>query len=194
MARVGERRCRPNRTNASGTRSEGGWFSTTARDPTVLLRLKEDYDGAEPSASSISVLNLLTLVHLVPESRGAGEGGADAEPSGAADRRGGPRRAHDARRAVHLAPPLQPDCDRWRFAQGADTRRCSASSRSHYLPFGLVIPVDPGATQQALSQHLDFIGAMTRGRWRGRVRLPRLHVPAAGEQSRGPEALLAAGA
>ncbi len=42
----------------------GGWFSTTGRDPTVLLRMKEDYDGAEPTASSVSVLNLLTLSHL----------------------------------------------------------------------------------------------------------------------------------
>ena len=43
---------------------EGGWFSTTGRDHTVLLRLKEDYDGAEPSATSVSVMNLLTLSHL----------------------------------------------------------------------------------------------------------------------------------
>jgi uncharacterized protein YyaL (SSP411 family) len=43
---------------------EGGWFSTTGEDPSVLLRLKEDYDGAEPSASSVGVLNLLTLSHL----------------------------------------------------------------------------------------------------------------------------------
>jgi uncharacterized protein YyaL (SSP411 family) len=41
-----------------------GWFSTTGDDPSVLLRLKEDYDGAEPAASSISVLNLLVLSHL----------------------------------------------------------------------------------------------------------------------------------
>jgi uncharacterized protein len=45
----------------------GGWFSTTGRDPSVLLRMKEDYDGAEPTASSVSVMNLLTLSHLVPE-------------------------------------------------------------------------------------------------------------------------------
>jgi uncharacterized protein len=45
----------------------GGWFSTTGRDPSVLLRMKEDYDGAEPTASSISVLNLLTLSHLVTD-------------------------------------------------------------------------------------------------------------------------------
>jgi uncharacterized protein YyaL (SSP411 family) len=46
---------------------EGGWFSTTGKDESVLLRLKEDYDGAEPAASSVSVLNLLTLAHLTPE-------------------------------------------------------------------------------------------------------------------------------
>ncbi len=42
----------------------GGWFSTTGHDASVLLRLKEDYDGAEPSASSVSVFNLLVLSHL----------------------------------------------------------------------------------------------------------------------------------
>ena len=47
---------------------EGGWFSTTGNDPTVLMRLKDDYDGAEPSASSVSVLNLLLLSHLVDDS------------------------------------------------------------------------------------------------------------------------------
>jgi uncharacterized protein YyaL (SSP411 family) len=47
----------------------GGWFSTTGRDPSVLLRMKEDYDGAEPTASSVSVLNLLVLSHLVSDSR-----------------------------------------------------------------------------------------------------------------------------
>jgi len=48
--------------------AEGGWFSTTGKDESVLLRLKEDYDGAEPAASSIGVLNLLTLSHLSPGS------------------------------------------------------------------------------------------------------------------------------
>jgi uncharacterized protein YyaL (SSP411 family) len=44
---------------------DGGWFSTTGRDPTVLLRMKEDYDGAEPTASSMSVMNLLLLSRLI---------------------------------------------------------------------------------------------------------------------------------
>jgi hypothetical protein len=49
--------------------ADGGWFSTTGRDPSVLLRLKEDYDGAEPTASSVSVSNLLVLSHLVEDAR-----------------------------------------------------------------------------------------------------------------------------
>jgi uncharacterized protein len=44
--------------------SAGGWFSTSGRDPSVLVRMKEEYDGAEPSASAVSVMNLLVLTHL----------------------------------------------------------------------------------------------------------------------------------
>ena len=46
---------------------DAGWFSTTGRDASVLLRMKEDYDGAEPTASSVSVMNLLVLAHLVDD-------------------------------------------------------------------------------------------------------------------------------
>jgi hypothetical protein len=46
---------------------DGGWFSTTGDDPSVLLRLKEDYDGAEPAAASVTVRNLLALGHLVSD-------------------------------------------------------------------------------------------------------------------------------
>jgi uncharacterized protein YyaL (SSP411 family) len=50
--------------------ADGGWFSTTGTDPSVLIRMKEDYDGAEPTASSVGVLNLLTLSHLIDEREG----------------------------------------------------------------------------------------------------------------------------
>ena len=43
----------------------GGYFSSTAGDPLVPLRLKEDYDGAEPSANSISALNLLRFARML---------------------------------------------------------------------------------------------------------------------------------
>ena len=51
---------------------DGGWFSTTGLDPSVLLRLKEDYDHAEPAATSVSLFNLLTLSHLVADDAARG--------------------------------------------------------------------------------------------------------------------------
>ena len=46
---------------------DGGWFSTTGEDPTVLMRSKEDYDGAEPSPTALALLNLQVLTHLRPD-------------------------------------------------------------------------------------------------------------------------------
>jgi uncharacterized protein YyaL (SSP411 family) len=39
----------------------GGYFNSAASDTALLLRLKEDYDGAEPSPNSVAALNLLRL-------------------------------------------------------------------------------------------------------------------------------------
>ncbi len=70
---------------------DGAWFSTTGKDPSVLLRLKEEYDGAEPAASSIAVMNLLTLSHLTGDAdmathveRAFGSFGASASMRGRA--------------------------------------------------------------------------------------------------------------
>src|SRR5438552_5668200 len=42
----------------------GGYFSTSGKDESVFLRMKDDNDGAEPSASSIAALNLLRLSQI----------------------------------------------------------------------------------------------------------------------------------
>jgi uncharacterized protein YyaL (SSP411 family) len=39
----------------------GGYFNSAAGDTRILLRLKEDYDGAEPAPSSVAAMNLLRL-------------------------------------------------------------------------------------------------------------------------------------
>ena len=71
--------------------ADAGWFSTTGTDPSVLLRMKEDYDGAEPAASSLGAFNLLALTHLLNDAslsarlaRVLGEAGARAARSGRA--------------------------------------------------------------------------------------------------------------
>ena len=43
---------------------DAGWFATTGEDPSVLLRQLEEYDGAEPAATSVAVINLLVLARL----------------------------------------------------------------------------------------------------------------------------------
>src|SRR2546421_6581364 len=42
----------------------GGYFSTSGKDKSVVLRMKDDNDSAEPAASSIAALNLLRLAQL----------------------------------------------------------------------------------------------------------------------------------
>ncbi len=137
----------------------GGWFSTTGDDPSVLLRLKEDYDGAEPAAGSVAALNALALAHLT--------GDEDASAKAArALARFGPRLGAVARAvplsaralsAWHAGPAEvvvvgEPGADDFR----ALWRAVSAA----YLPFAVVLPVRPGPAQDALAARLPWIGPM----------------------------------
>jgi uncharacterized protein len=47
----------------------GGYFSTSGKDESVFLRMKDDNDGAEPAASSVAALNLLRLSQLLNDQR-----------------------------------------------------------------------------------------------------------------------------
>jgi uncharacterized protein YyaL (SSP411 family) len=45
-------------------RESGAFFSTSGGDKNLLLRIKEDYDGAEPSGNSVAILTLLRLAEF----------------------------------------------------------------------------------------------------------------------------------
>ena len=49
-----------------------GYFSTSGKDKSVFLRMKDDNDGAEPAASSVAALNLLRLAQIRDDKQMAG--------------------------------------------------------------------------------------------------------------------------
>ena len=136
---------------------EGGWFSTTGQDPTVLLRLKEDYDGAEPSASSVSVHNLLTLSYL-----------SDDEGARLKAERTLGRYGARAGRAARVIPMMMAALSAWHGAATQIVLVGEAEGRlplarvvaSHYLPFAIEIPVAP-SRQGEVAAALPFVAAMT---------------------------------
>lgn len=44
--------------------AEGGFFDTSGKDKSILVRTKEDYDSAEPTGNSVAISNLLRLSAL----------------------------------------------------------------------------------------------------------------------------------
>ena len=133
-------------------------FSTTGSDPSVLLRMKEDYDGAEPSATSVSAMNVLTLAHLTGDARWRER--ADQAIASLGGRLAAQGRAVPLMAAA-LATAITPSC--------ADRRRRPARSRGHadscgrraqrrFRPFTVMMPVEPGEAQAALGRLLPWVG------------------------------------
>ena len=137
---------------------DAGWFSTTGRDPSVLLRLKEDYDGAEPAASSVSVLNLLVLSHLTD----------DPEMAAKIERTFGAfaSRAAQMGRAIPmmLAALSTYHAGMTQVVVAGDPTSADASSLlraayGQYVPAAIVVPVTP-AYEAALARLLPWLDAM----------------------------------
>jgi uncharacterized protein YyaL (SSP411 family) len=162
---------------------EGGWYSTTGKDASVLLRLKEEYDGAEPAASSVSVLNLLTLSHLTdstpnaptPNSQSSGGGGVGVGSLGV-----GSSFAEKIERTLAMfggsaamrgrAVPMMlaalstyhagmPQIVVAGGADAPDTRALTDVVRRHYLPTAVVVPLT-GPHRETLAPLLPWTASL----------------------------------
>ena len=135
---------------------EGGWFSTTGKDDSVLLRLKEDYDGAEPAASSISILNLLALSHLSPDESQQIELTLGSFASRAARSGRTVPMMLAALSTYHAGmPQVVVVGDR----TSDRTQALLDVVRRHYLPTAVVVPVDT-ANRERLDHLLPWMAAM----------------------------------
>ena len=136
----------------------GGWFSTTGADPSVLLRMKEDYDGAEPSPSSVAALNALTLTHLTGE-RAYADRAAEAIASfgGRLESQGRAVPLMAAALETSLAGGEQIVIVGRRDAD--DTRALWRAAHQPYRPFAVITQFDPSELQ-AIAVHMPWVTTM----------------------------------
>jgi uncharacterized protein YyaL (SSP411 family) len=137
----------------------GGYFSSAEGDPHLLVRLKEDYDGAEPSANSVSALNLLRLTRMLGDEAAAAKAERiftlfvrtlNSMPAGVPQllvalglsRSGGGQ-------IVIAGSPGEPD-----------TEALIAGARKGFHPDQVILLADGGEGQQWLSERIPSIAEM----------------------------------
>ena len=140
---------------------DGGWFSTTGDDPTVLLRLKEDYDGAEPSAGSVSVWNLVALAHL---------SGVDTAAAHRDQIERTLRRVPASAQLARVVPMMMAAASMYQAGVPqviiVGARDAGGTAALHrvftqcFLPGAVCVVVEPGAHQAAIAERLPWVAAM----------------------------------
>jgi uncharacterized protein YyaL (SSP411 family) len=135
---------------------QGGYFDTTGRDPAILLRMKEDYDGAEPAPNSVAALNLLRLAHLL--------NAKDWQAKAKQTLRAFAAQLKSAPSALpHMLVALDFDLDEPKqiivagTRDSEDTRQMLHAVHQQYLPNKVLMLADGGEGQRFLGQRVDFI-------------------------------------
>jgi uncharacterized protein YyaL (SSP411 family) len=137
----------------------GGWYATAGTDPSVIVRMKEDYDGAEPSATSVAAWNLMGLAQLT------GDAGLRARVERTF--RGAAARMAGAGRSV---PMMMAALSAWHAGVQqvvivgepgrADTEALKRAAGARYLPFAVVVPLAPGDRQRRLAAMAPLLASM----------------------------------
>ncbi len=130
----------------------GGYFTTSGDDPSVLLRMKEDYDGAEPSPNSVSALNLARLAGLLdrPAWRERAENTVTAFRS---------QLTHQptALPQMLVAVDFLAAKPRQIVLAGEDTKALRRVVWRHYLPDTVLLHADGGPGQKWLAATNEFL-------------------------------------
>jgi len=136
--------------------AHGGYFNTSGQDKNVLLRMKEEGDGAEPSPNSVSALNLLRLAAMLDKKIAREQ----AEKT---------LHAFDTRlkQAPVELPQMLVALD-WFLATpkqvviagkpgAADTMAMLSEVHRHFIPNKVLMLADGGAGQQFFSTQVEFM-------------------------------------
>jgi uncharacterized protein YyaL (SSP411 family) len=148
----------------------GGYFSTSGKDKSVVLRMKDDNDSAEPAASSIAALNLLRLAQFRDDKkldeRARKTIGAFA-----------PTLSHFASampqmlvaleyslakpRQIVIAGKIDSLKDGFAVANNNATKTLLAELHRHFLPNKILMLADGAEGQKFFAEKNEAIGAMT---------------------------------
>jgi len=140
---------------------EHGGFYSTAGGTDLVLRLKEDYDGAEPSGNAVAILNLLRLAQMT-------DGAAFRESGEKALRAFAPQIA-----ASPMATPQMLVAFSFSLAKpkqvilvgdpaAEDTRALLDALDARFLPEKIVLVVKDEAARKKLAGWLPVVETMTR--------------------------------
>jgi uncharacterized protein len=139
--------------------TNGGFFDTSDTDPSVILRTKEWYDGAEPSGNAIAIMNLLRLGNMLNRSEYIDIARKSIATLGTVIDKA-PMAVAQLLAAVEfgVVKPMQiiitGDKDSDTFGEMVK------ELRSHYIPNKVVMHIDGGDAQEYFSRHNDFIRSL----------------------------------
>jgi hypothetical protein len=139
----------------------GGFFDTSGKDTSILVRMKEQYDGAEPAGNSIAVMNLLRLSQMIDNREWREKAGRSLALFG------------DVLNKQPMVMPQMVAALDFSMAKpkqiviaGAqrdeDTKRILREVFSRYLPYRIILLADGGESQRVLAGYLPFIADMSR--------------------------------
>jgi uncharacterized protein YyaL (SSP411 family) len=138
----------------------GGYFSSSGRDESVFVRMKDDNDGAEPAASSIAVLNLLRLSQIYDDPKIAQRAGKTINafaailsqfPSGMPQMLVAVENSLGKPRQIVIAGKKD----------SPETKTLFREVRRHFLPNTIVILADADEGQKYLGEKNEAIRAMS---------------------------------
>ena len=140
---------------------EGGYFSTRADAADLLTRVKEEYDGAGPSANSVSTMNLLRLWQLTGQQRWR-------DRADATFRALSPRVARSGLALPQLLAALE--FSRSHPTQiviagdrdAPDTRALLKVVHDRFIPNRILVLVEEGRQQELVAAQVPFVSGMGR--------------------------------
>ena len=139
--------------------NQGAFFDSPATVKDVLVRMRNDYDGAEPAGNSVAAMNLLRLARITENKEWFKKAetilsffadGLQALPFG----RPAMAAAYDLYRQQPRQIIVVGDPD------GADTRQLITLINTFYIPTTIVLLADNGPGQLYLEQNMPFMKSM----------------------------------